>query len=237
VNTAHVAERAIAYWSGELGADERAAMEAHARTCDACRDAIANVGSALGALSAWPKNPTVEPALEERVMSRVRGVDRTRLEQPSWRAWQAAAALVLGFGLGVAGFALGRVTSAPTGAVPTIALTDSTLRSYLLLLEEPTWPPAKALTRSGYGEWARTISNERRFVEAEKLTEEPGFRVNANGQASRAATSPNVSGWYVIKARSYDEAIAWARRGPHLEYGSVLVREIENTARTVPRVQ
>jgi hypothetical protein len=36
-----------------------------------------------------------------------------------------------------------------------------------------------------------------------------------------------VSGWYVVRARSYEEAIGWARRGPHLAYGSVLVREIE----------
>ena len=33
----------------------------------------------------------------------------------------------------------------------------------------------------------------------------------------------------MVRASSYEDAIAWARRGPHLAYGSVLVREIEET--------
>ena len=236
MNTPHVGEQAVAYWTGELGLEDRRAVDAHVRTCDTCRTELADVRAALGALAAWPKNPELEPALEQRVVAGLRSIDRPIGHPTSRRPWQIAAAVLFAFGLGAAGFVLGRVTSAP-GAVSTIALADSSLRSYLLLLEEPTWPPAQALARPGYGEWARAISDERRFVEAEKLAEEPGFRVSANGQAVRASASPNVSGWYVIKAHSYDEAISWARRGPHLAYGSVLVREIENTPRTVPRVQ
>jgi hypothetical protein len=74
-----------------------------------------------------------------------------------------------------------------------------------------------------------------RFVGAQKLTDEPGYRVQSNGRAVRPERSPrppNVSGWYIVRARSYEEAIDWARRGPHLAYGSVLVREIEVPRRT-----
>jgi hypothetical protein len=84
------------------------------------------------------------------------------------------------------------------------------------------------------------MATQSRFGGAEKLTEEPGFRVDSTGRVERPLASnrpPNVSGWYVVRASSYEDAIAWARRGPHLAYGSVLVREIEETAPVAPRTR
>ena len=109
---------------------------------------------------------------------------------------------------------------------------DSTLRSFILLLEEPTWPPVATLSvaRSGYGDWAADLRALGRHISAEKLTEEPGVRIAMNGTVSPAldmSAASNLSGWYLLRARNYDEAVALARRGPHLRYGSILVRQVE----------
>ncbi|NOT06609.1 MAG: hypothetical protein HOP28_00210, partial [Gemmatimonadales bacterium] len=132
----------------------------------------------------------------------------------------------------VVGFAAGRGTgpaAAPTLAAPAPP-PDTTLHSYLLLLEEPSWPPPARLARPGYREWASVLAGQGRYGGARKLTEEPGFRVERDGRVVRpdgVRRSPNFSGWYIVLAASYDEAIAEVSRGPHLRYGSVLVRQIE----------
>jgi hypothetical protein len=187
-------------------------------------------------VSSWSREPALDAALEERLVRSVRNVrgDEPVVSNRWWRSGVAAAALI-GVLAGALGFGVGRLTGAGSrSATSTTFAADSSLHSYLLLLEEPAWPPEQPLTRNGYGEWARMIAAESRFGGAEKLTEEPGFRVTMAGAARPvgAERPPNISGWYIVQARSYDEAIEWARRGPHLAYGSILVREIENTPQT-----
>lgn len=38
-----------------------------------------------------------------------------------------------------------------------------------------------------------------------------------------------VGGYYVIEARSYDEALRLAADSPHLEFGTIELREVEPT--------
>ena len=252
MTTHHMAEQAVAYWTGELSAALRADADAHLITCAACREEFERVRIALGAVASWPRDPVLDARLEQRILAALASTRAVanpalpasapahsrKLEAMTHRSrMPAMAALVLALVSGAAGFALGRL-DAPTLGTNTTTPADSTLHSYLLLLEEPVWPPPRSLERAGYGDWVRALAAERRFVEAEKLTEEPGYRVTSDGRVTRPDTTvrpPNVSGWYVLRAGSYDDAIAWARRGPHLAYGSVLVREIEPTERTVPR--
>lgn len=244
MSTRHVAEQAVAYWTAELSDAERGAVDAHIANCTACRTELEHVRVALGALARWPREPALDPATEARILAKLRetaslaGSTTGRIQNRWWQS-RVAAAIALGFASGVLGFGFGRATSGPesvSGGATTAVAADSSLRSYLLLLEEPVWPPARPLSRTGYGDWIRAIAAEDRYVGAEKLTEEPGFRVSSGGGVARPERStapPNVSGWYVIRAVSYDEAIAWARRGPHLAHGTVLVRQIEPTPRTV----
>jgi hypothetical protein len=235
VTEGHVGERAVAYLTGELSGAERESVRHHLARCAACRTELENVETALGAVASWPSEPTLDPAVEERVVGALRGAARRVAHaHPSWWRSPVAAAAIVGLVCGSVGFGAGRATAERGGRSVAAVSADSSLRSYLLLLEEPVWPPARPLARSGYGEWSRAIASQARFVGAEKLTEEPGFRVSAAAVARPDGRErpPNVSGWYVLRARSYDEAIDWARRGPHLAYGSVLVREIETTPRT-----
>ena len=232
----HMGERAMAFVTGELPDAERAAIQQHVGVCASCRLELDGVKRALDAVAAWPAEPSLPRALEDRIVRSViagsavvageaAGVSVSG--RPWWRS--RVAALLVGVLSAAAGFGAGRLTSGTRSLTPPVSVgADSTLHSYMLLLEEPVWPPTQPLARSGYGAWTRAIAAESRFVDAEKLTEEPGFRVNASGAVTRPrATDVNYSGWYIVRARSYDEAIDWARRGPHLSYGSVLVREIE----------
>ena len=226
----HAAERAVAYWTNELPLDERAAVDAHLRGCAACRREFDAVRIALDAVSAWPQDPALPDHMAQRIVNRASSARRPRglgsLGRP------AVAAIIAGIACGLGGFIAGRSTS-PAGsdpATPVSPAADSTLKSFLLLLEERAWPPATPLVRSGYRDWSRAIAAQERYGGAQKLTDESGYRVESDGRAVRPESSqrpPNVSGWYIVRARSYDEAIEWARRGPHLAHGSVLVREIE----------
>jgi hypothetical protein len=238
MTSGHVADRATAYLTGELSDAERAVVESHLSDCAECRAGLENVRTALRAVSSWPREPDLAPELENRILRGFRG--SLPAQSGGERRWRRSrtAAVIVGVLCGSLGFAAGRLTGGGTGnsdSAASPAAADSSLRSYLLLLEEPVWPPVRPLARSGYGEWARAIAAEARFVGAEKLTEEPGYRVSSAGAVARPDARdrpPNVSGWYVVRARGYEEAIAWARRGPHLAFGSVLVREIEDTPRT-----
>jgi hypothetical protein len=233
----HIGDRAPAFVMGELPDAERAAIQRHLAGCARCRHELDEVKRALDAVGAWPAEPSLPTALEDRIVrsvaadgvavaGRVPVVPATG--RPWWRSGVAAAVLV-GVLSATVGFGAGRLTSGPRSVTPPVSVgADSTLHSYMLLLEEPVWPPAQPLARNGYGAWTRAIAAESRFVDAEKFTEEPGFRVNTSGAVTRPRPADvNYSGWYIVRARNYDEAIDWARRGPHLSYGSVLVREIE----------
>lgn len=215
----HVVDRAESYTRGTLSPTDRAAIESHLETCDDCRSAFESIRVAIDALS----SRTSSRAIDSRFADRVVAAARSR--RPTPLGYRVAAVVAFAVACGATGFVAGRTSSAPR--LDTLG-TDTTLHQFIMLLEEPVWPPTAPLDRSGYREWVQTLAD--RFVGAEKLTEELGYRIERTGDAHLAAPppqSPNYSGWYVVKARSYAEAIALARRGPHLAYGSILVRQVE----------
>lgn len=219
----HVTEDALAYWNGELTTDRRGAVEAHVSACAACRAEFDAVRVALTALADWPREPGLSPELERRLVASSR--------RPAALAWarRIAAVLVLAL-VGGAGFVAGRSTTSIPVLSPAPVAVDTTLNTYLLLLEEGEWPLRQPVSREGYRAWAGALRREHRLVSAEKLTDEGGFRVRSDGQAVRPEGSEraaHLSGWFLLRARSYDEAIELARRGPHLRHGSVLVRQVE----------
>jgi hypothetical protein len=102
---------------------------------------------------------------------------------------------------------------------------------FALLLEEPAWPPPEPIARAGYREWLLALTAARSSGGGRKLTDESGWRVNQDGSVTRPELGPcpkNLSGWFLIRASNYDDAINWVRRGPHLRHGGVLVRQVES---------
>jgi RNA polymerase sigma-70 factor, ECF subfamily len=225
----HVAELALLYCANELAESERAVVDQHLAVCPDCQNAFDAVQVAAAALASWSIESTaLPPQLERRFAAAA--TRRGYVFNP----WMAAAAALFGLICIGSGFFAGRI-SAPVQTVAAgdqreAIARDSSMRTFLLLLEEYAWPPAAPLRRAGYGPWAQTLANEGRYVGAQKLTDEPGFRVERDSQVVRpdgAVRPPNVSGWYLVRAKDYEEAIQLAERGPHLRYGSILVRQIQ----------
>jgi hypothetical protein len=220
----HIPDVAEEYCRGTLDASRRAEVERHLARCEDCRNAYDDVRLAIDALGAWTTPAPVPRALESRIVGLVR--------RRAFSAWQtAAAAIVLALFAGGFGYTAGR-QAGPSSGTTLVATADTSLRTFMLLLEESAWPPVEplSLARDGYLDWMRDLQRLGRYIDAEKFTEEPGVRIAVNGGVASPAGVPlaqNLSGWYRLRARDYNEAVALARRGPHLRYGSILVRQIE----------
>lgn len=155
------------------------------------------------------------PGLEDRVVAalRVEGA----LAPKGTSRWPAIAAAVL-FVMTIAGaFALGRSSA------------ESTLSGdkYLLLLYGgQTASAAEETARvAEYSAWAGQLASERRLDAAERLGETA--RTAGLGLPALDAAPPPL-GFFLVRARSFDEASAIASDCPHVRHGgTVVVRKVE----------
>jgi hypothetical protein len=224
----HLGESVLAFVTDQMEPGARAAAALHLECCASCLDEVRRVQSAVRALGSWPRQPQLPAAAEQAVLASFGRWTRPSaagpVRVPRLAALRAAATLILVLAGGAAGYALG--FSRSRRAEP-VAQAPGPL--FLLLLEEQVWPDATR-PRTGYIEWARTLREADRLDSAEKLTDEPGWRVDSEGRVTRPESGvrpPNVSGWFLVRAESYEAAIDLAKRGPHLRFGSVLVRQVE----------
>lgn len=143
----------------------------------------------------------------------------------------AAAALVVLVVGGVAGFGVGSLRSAEPDRVGDMAVAEpDTTDQYLLLVHE-TEAVEQAVREVGmpaiiaeYSEWAGDLARRGRLVSAEKLSETTDWI-----GTDASPTSP-VSGFFLIRAASLEEALAIARESPHAHYGGIVeVRAIDPT--------
>jgi hypothetical protein len=82
-----------------------------------------------------------------------------------------------------------------------------------------------------YRDWANQLAADERLISAEKLRDDAGRWLAPSGALLQIERSEMVSGFFVIRARDYDEALELARRAPHLKYGGTIeVRAIERTS-------
>jgi hypothetical protein len=113
-----------------------------------------------------------------------------------------------------------------TQSWPAPELPDVVQKRLLAAFESESAAPAGHAFRAG----SRRVADIVLLAGGRKLTDESGWRVNQDGTITRPELGPcskNVSGWFLVRATNYDEAIDWVRRGPHLRYGGVLVRQVE----------
>jgi len=158
---------------------------------------------------------------------------RREAEAPSaWLRGPRRDLLVAGVAalLGLAGGAA--ITTAPTRTPTPIpgAGAPAPGTEFVVFLEEngESWPPDAPLARTGYLEWTAQLASEGHYAGGRRLAEDEGWYVRPDGTAipagDRAPAAHNYSGWYVIQAETYEEALELARASPHLGWGGVLVR-------------
>ena len=110
---------------------------------------------------------------------------------------------------------------------------------YMLLLHDSgRWNPAAMspdeiqAVLQRYGAWRSKIQQSGRKISGHKLRDGEGRVVKGAGGAKvtdgpYAEAREVIGGLFVVEASSYDEAVALCRDCPHLDFGTIEIREIE----------
>ncbi|HEX9610314.1 MAG TPA: YciI family protein [Gemmatimonadales bacterium] len=177
------------------------------------------------ALRGLPREVETPLRLEDRVIRslRVEGL----VGRPGWRRWaRSTIGLAAGIMLFLAGMAVGRRTM--------IASATEGRYFVLLLYEDETFREGEGLV-ADYTAWARGVAEAGHRVSGEKLALKArllGARDTVVYVEPRDVTTTEgvLAGYFVVQAKSYEEAIAIARAHPHLRHGGrIVVRGIEPT--------
>jgi hypothetical protein len=86
-----------------------------------------------------------------------------------------------------------------------------------------------------YVAWRAKIQKDGRSVTGHKLTDGEGRVMRGAGGAMKVTDGPYaearevIGGLFVIEAASYDEAVELSKDCPHLEFGSIEIREVQPT--------
>ena len=205
-------------------------VEQHVQECAECRSELAAtraLWARLGELQA----PRPQGGAQERIaLALMSAVNQTTREKPTMKVSWLAAALLAGVLLGgTAGLTI-KPKSEATASVAAGPM-------YLLLLHESTREQQEVTAAQldsivgEYRNWARRLQTEQKLVGAEKLRDEAGRWLDPAGTLTLAEPDEHVSGYFVIRAQNYDEAVAVARSSPHLKYGGTIeVRAIQDTS-------
>jgi hypothetical protein len=85
-----------------------------------------------------------------------------------------------------------------------------------------------------YIAWRAKVSNGR-SVDGHKLSDGQGRVMRGTGSSMKVTDGPYaearevIGGLFIIEAANYDEVLELCRDCPHLEFGSIEVREVEPT--------
>jgi hypothetical protein len=197
------------------------ALADHLASCEVCRAEVTTLREAHDALRSWGSERAPVP------------VPPSLQAPPSGAKWWPGliAAGVAGLVIGAAGgFSAGRRDTSP--AVMPAAVADGRT-SFTLLLEEPagSWPPVAPDMRPGYVDWRDSLASRGQLLTGQRFSADGGWYLARGGvsQPAESMTSTargmvNYSGFFVIRARDYLEAVAIAQGSPHLQFGGILVR-------------
>ncbi len=219
------------YVDGELEPEARAELEAHLARCGPCRGLALELRTLLErARALGPREPGRDlwPAIR-------REIERESPASPA-RARRGRASWIAGLAAGVAltlaarfllDFQRQRGTQVAAGS------------PYLLLLHEPpellagAGPAEIAAVVERYGRWARELGERGKLAAGEKLVDEAGWILRSSGAGVTVEERPErggIGGFFVVRARDAEEALALTRTCPHLEQGGwIELRPIEAT--------
>jgi hypothetical protein len=203
----------------DLDPQDAERLEAHLASCGRCAATAADMRQSWDGLGqlAVPTAPNPESMIRFG-----RQLERSR-RRPAWSTGLKAAAVV---GLLLAGAVLGRL---PGGEAPGVTeiRADS---DYILLVrgDEPDRRLPEAQLVAEYRAWANDLASRGTLVGGEKLADDSGRWVSTTERSAEELSRSNVSGFFLIRASSYDEAVDLARQSPHVAYGGILeVRAID----------
>ena len=86
-----------------------------------------------------------------------------------------------------------------------------------------------------YVAWRRKIQQDGRLVEGHKLTEGQGRVMRGAAGSTTVTDGPYaearevIGGLFIIEAKNYDEVVELSKDCPHLEFGSIEIREVQPT--------
>jgi hypothetical protein len=114
--------------------------------------------------------------------------------------------------------------------------------NYVLLLHESGSFPAD-MSPAGmqaiiqrYVAWRQRIQSGGRTVDGHKLVDGQGRVMRGKVGSSTVIDGPYaearevIGGLFILEAKSYDEVVGLCRDCPHLDFGSIEIREVEPTA-------
>jgi hypothetical protein len=115
----------------------------------------------------------------------------------------------------------------------------------LILHEDPTTfsrmsPEEMQRIVKLYRSWREELMAKRQLTDGLKLKDEGGRRMVRRAGKLVVTDGPYtegkdvVGGVFIIEVASYDDAVALASSCPHLEYGEIEVREVDNVRPAVP---
>jgi hypothetical protein len=207
------------------GTDMPAAARQHASGCAQCRAELEQLSILWRDLGRLPVRPVTVP--DAQTVWQLATTTKWNARIPMRRT-QLIAALIGCLLLGaVGGYALQRGTTAQPA---------SSGSTFLLLLHESAtsdskYTPEQMRSIVGeYRDWAQRLDAEKRLVSAEKLGTDSRW-LAPDGSQLAIDQAEIVSGFFLLRARDYDEALQLARSSPHLKYGGTIeVRAIESTS-------
>lgn len=84
-----------------------------------------------------------------------------------------------------------------------------------------------------YNAWSEKLASAGKLVSGQKLKDGEGRVVRKNEGAMKVMDGPHaeskevVGGFWIVEAESYEDAVKLAADNPHLDFGTLEVREIE----------
>ena len=86
-----------------------------------------------------------------------------------------------------------------------------------------------------YIAWRAKVQENNRSITGHKLHDAQGRVLNRNGSGMKITDGPYaearevMGGLFVIEAASYDEVVELSKDCPHLDFGSIEIREVQPT--------
>lgn len=110
----------------------------------------------------------------------------------------------------------------------------------LLLRDDGRFDPAMSAADmqaivQRYVAWRAKVQQDGRSITGHKLHDQQGRVLSGNGGALKITDGPYaearevMGGLFVIDAASYDEVVELTKDCPHLDFGSIEIREVQPT--------